>query len=132
MRTQLLSAITQAISTLTQFAVVTELPFESSGNPLYRKNMKKIYVDQEYRVENTLYPVLDGNNVMQDQLIANVYLACDAKNTPTQLDSVVTKILSAKDSTNVVNFQSESDYTVDKQEDVLIYNFEFRFDTVKQ
>jgi len=132
MRTQLLSAITQAISTLTQFAVVTELPFESSGNPLYRKNMKKIYVDQEYRVEKTLYPVLDGNNVMQDQLIANVYLACDAKITPTQLDSVVTKILSAKDSTNVINFQSESDYTVDKQEDVLIYNFEFRFDTVKQ
>jgi len=132
MRTQLLSAITQAISTLTQFAVVTELPFESSGNPLYRKNMKKIYVDQEYRVEKTLYPVLDGNNVMQDQLIANVYLACDAKITPTQLDSVVTRILSAKDSTNVINFQSESDYTVDKQEDVLIYNFEFRFDTVKQ
>jgi hypothetical protein len=131
MRTQLLSAITTAISTLTQFAVVSELPFESSGQPLYRKNMKRVYVDQEYRVEKILYPVLNGSNVMQDQLIAMAYVACDAKNPPTQLDSLVSRVLAAKDSTNVIALTSESDYTVDKQEDVLIYAFEFRFDTIQ-
>ena len=131
MRTQLLSAITSAISTLTQFAVASELPFEASGQPLYRKNMKRVYVDQEYRVEKILYPVLNGSNVMQDQLIANAYVACDAKNPPAQLDSLVSRVLGAKDSTQVITLTSESDYTVDKQEDVLIYSFEFRFDTTQ-
>ena len=126
MRTELLSAITTAISTLTQFAVATELPWEQNGTPLYRKNMKKIYVDRDRMEETTLIPTLNGGEVFQNDLISEVYLAVDAKNPPSQLDSVITKILSAKATTGVVNFGSESDYTVDKQEDVLIYTFEFR------
>ena len=126
MRTQLLSAITTAISTLTQFAVSQELPWEQNGNPLYLKNMKKIYVDRPRQEETTLIPTLNGGEVFQDDLIAEVYVAVDAKNTPSQLDTLITKILSAKSTINVVNFGSESDYTVDKTEDVLIYTFEFR------
>ena len=126
MRTELLSAITTAVSTLTQFAVATELPWEQNGTPLYLKNMKKIYVDRPKQEETMLIPTLNGNEVFQDDLIAEVYVAVDAKNTPSQLDNLITKILSAKSTINVVNFGSESDYTVDKQEDVLIYTFEFR------
>jgi hypothetical protein len=126
MRTELLSAITSAVSTLTQFAVSQELPWEQNGTPLYRKNMKKIYVDRERVEQTTLIPTLNGNEVFQNDLISEVYLAVDAKNTPSQLDSVISKILSAKTTINVVNFGSESDYTVDKDEDVLIYTFEFR------
>jgi hypothetical protein len=126
MRTQLLSAITTAISTLTQFAVSQELPWEQNGLPLFRKNMKKIYVDRTQLEETTLIPVLDGNDVFQDDLITQVYVAVDAKNTPTQLDALISKILATKSTISVVNFGLESDYTVDKQEDVLIYTFEFR------
>ena len=126
MRTQLLSAITTAVSTLTQFAVSQELPWEQNGSPLYLKNMKKIYVDRPKQEETTLIPTLNGGEVFQDDLIAEVFVAVDAKNTPSQLDNLITKILSAKSTINVVNFGSESDYTVDKQEDVLIYTFEFR------
>ena len=126
MRTQLLSAITTAISTLTQFAVSQELPWEQNGTPLYLKNMKKIYVDRERQEETMLIPTLNGGEVYQDDLIAEVYVAVDAKNTPTQLDTLITKILGVKYTINVVNFGTESDYTVDKQEDVLIYTFEFR------
>jgi len=126
MRTELLSAITTAISTLTQFAVSTELPWEQNGTPLYRKNMKKVYVDRERVEQTTLIPTLDGVDVFQNDLISEVYLAVDAKNPPSQLDSVITKILAAKSSTGIVNFGNESDYTVDKQEDVMIYTFEFR------
>lgn len=132
MRAQLLSAITSAISTLTQFAVSQELPWEQAGNALYIKNMKKIYVDKEHKEENTLITVLDGNNVIQDTVLTNAYLAVDAKNPPTQLDSLITRILGAKDSLNIVNFQAESDYVADKQEDMLIYTFEFRLSTIKQ
>lgn len=126
MRTQLLSAITTAISTLTQFAVSQELPWEQNGLPLFRKNMKKVYVDRTQQEETTLIPVLDGNDVFQDDLITQVFVAVDAKNTPTQLDALISKILATKSTISVVNFGLESDYTVDKQEDVLIYTFEFR------
>jgi hypothetical protein len=126
MRTQLLSAITTAVSTLTQFAVATELPWEQNGTPLYRKNMKKIYVDTGRVEQTTLFPTLNGGEVFQNDLITEVYLAVDAKNPPSQLDSAVSKILATKSTVAVVNFGSESDYTVDKQEDVLIYTFEFR------
>ena len=95
MRTELLSAITTAISTLTQFAVASELPWEQNGTPLYRKNMKKIYVDRDRMEETTLIPTLNGGEVFQNDLISEVYLAVDAKNPPSQLDSVITKILSA-------------------------------------
>jgi hypothetical protein len=88
--------------------------------------MKKIYVDRTQLEETTLIPVLDGNDVFQDDLITQVYVAVDAKNTPTQLDALISKILATKSTIAVTNFGSESDYTVDKQEDVLIYTFEFR------
>jgi hypothetical protein len=126
MRAELLSAITSATSTLTQFAVVQELPWEQNGTPLYLKNMKRIYVDRERQEQTTLIPVLSGNDVYQNDLIAEVFLAVDAKNPPSQLDSVITRILSARDNLGIVNHGVESDYTLDKQEDVLIYTFEFR------
>ena len=126
MRTQLLSAITTAISTLTQFAVSQELPWEQNGTPLFTKNMKKVYVDRERMEQSTLIPTLNGGEVFQNDLICEVYVACDAKNTPSQIDNLISKVLSAKNSTGIVNFGAESDYTLDKQEDVLIYTFEFR------
>jgi hypothetical protein len=126
MRTQLLTAITTATSTLTQFAVSTELPWAQNGTPLFRKNLKKIYVDATRQEQTTLIPTLNGGDVFQNDLITEVYVACDAKNPPSQLDNLIAKILGAKESTGVVNFGTESDYTTDKQEDVLIYTFEFR------
>ena len=126
MRTELLSAVTTAVSTLTQFAVSSELPWEQNGTPLYLKNLKKVYVDREKQEQSTLIPTLDGNDVFQNDLICEVYVACDAKNTPSQLDNLISKILGAKNSTGIVNFGFESDYTLDKREDVLIYTFEFR------
>jgi len=126
MRTELLTAITSATSTLTQFAVSSELPWEQNGTPLYRKNMKKIYVDRERMEETIMFPTLSGPEVFQNDLITEVYLAVDAKNPPSQLDSAITKILSAKANTGIINFGVESDYTLEKQEDVMIYTFEFR------
>lgn len=132
MRAELLSAITTAVSTLTQFAVSQELPWEQNGQPLFRKNMKKIYVDREFKEESTLLPTLDQTNVIEDKLITRVYLAVDAKNPPSQLDTLITRILAAKDSTGITGFIFESDYVADKQEDVLILTFEFRINTIKQ
>jgi hypothetical protein len=126
MRTELLAAITSATSTLTQFAVSAELPWTQGDLPLYRKNLKKIYVDRERQEQTTLIPTLDGHDFYQTDLIAEVYVSVDAKNPPTQLDTLITKILSARDNIARVNFGVESDFTQELNEDVLIYTFEFR------
>jgi hypothetical protein len=132
MRQQLLQAITTATSTLTQFGVSLEMPWEQNGAPLFRKNLKKVYVDNSYKEENTIIPTLDNANVIEDRLVCNAYLACDAKNPPSQLDQLISNILACKDRTGIINFITESDYTMDKQEDVLIYTFEFRLQQLKQ
>lgn len=127
MRTELLSAITTAISTLTQFAVSQELPWSQGDQPLYLKNLKKVYVDRTNLTQTTLIPLVgSGEEVYQNDLTTLVYVATDAKSPPSQLDSLITKILSTKDSTGIVNFGTESDYTQELTEDVIVYTFEFR------
>lgn len=127
MRTELLSAITANISTLTQFAVSQELPWSQNGMPLYRKNMKKIYVDDADKEQTTLYAVFNGQDVYDEVLTTEVYLAVDAKNPPSQLNALIQKILDSKDKTTLTTFSTESDYSIDKEEDVMIFTFEFRF-----
>jgi hypothetical protein len=130
MRTELLSAITAAVSTLTQFAVSTELPWSQGDLPLYQKNMKRIYVDNPQVEQTTLIPTLSGIDFYSTVQISSVYVTVDAKNPPTQLDNLITKILSARDTTGVVTFGAESDYQQELTEDKLTYTFEFRLETL--
>lgn len=125
-RTDLLAAITGAISTLTQFSVSQELPWSQNNQPLFRKNMKKIYVDQTSVEQTTLLAVLSGQDVFENSQVCRVYMAVDAKNPPSQLDSVINQILSCKSNINIINFGNESDYELEIDEDVLVYTFEFR------
>lgn len=128
MRAELLSYLTTATSTST-VKCVSELPWNTAGEPLYLKNMKRMYLDQTQRVETTLIPTLDGNDVFQRDLIVTGYFAVDAKNEPTGLSQAITTILSAKDKTGITNFGTESDYTTEIQDDVIIYTVEYRMNT---
>lgn len=126
MRSQVVSALSAAISTLTQFAMATELPWSQNGQPLYLKNMKKVYVDATQVEQTTLIPTLNGGEVFENLMTSAVYVSVDAKNQPSQLDALITNILNAKNSINLINFGLESDYTVEKLEDVMLLTFEFR------
>lgn len=126
MRTGLIAAIQTATSTLTQFTVSQELPWLQNAQPLYMKNMKKIYVGPTEQVESTIFDVLDGGNVFQEEMTTRAYVAVDAKNPPSQLNQLITNILTCKSQTGVVSFDEESDYTVEQDEDRIIYTFEFR------
>lgn len=128
MRAELLAFLTTATSTAT-VKTVSELPWNTAGEPLYLKNMKKFYLDQTQRVETTLIPTLNGADVFQRDLIVTGYFAVDAKNEPTGLSQAITTILSAKDMTGITNFGSESDYTTEIQDDVIIYTVEYRLNT---
>jgi hypothetical protein len=129
MRTELLAYLTTATTSST-IKCVSELPWNTAGEPLYMKNMKKFYLDQEQRVESVMIPVLPGS----DDVIQNVqrvvgYFAVDAKNQPSGLSQAITLILAGKNQTGIGNFGSESDYTTEIIGDVLVYTVEYRINT---
>jgi hypothetical protein len=129
MRAELLSYLTTATSTST-VKTVSELPWNTSGEPLYLKNMKKFYLDQDQRAESVLIPVLGGSpDVMTNVTTVRGYFAVDAKNQPAGLDAAVTALLNAKNQVSVSNFGIESDYTTEIQDDVLVYTVEYRINT---
>jgi hypothetical protein len=129
MRAELLSFLTTATSTAT-VKTVSELPWNNAGQPLYLKNMKKFYLGQEEFEQTVLIPTLPGqNDIMQNTVKVSGYFAVDAKNQPAGLSTAITTILGAKDRTGLGNFGTESDYTTEIQDDVLIYTVEYRLNT---
>lgn len=126
MRSGLITAINTAISTLTQFSVSSELPWNQNAEALFRKNMKKIYVDAAQLEQEPLIEVLDTNPIVQNRYICRAYLCVDAKNTPSQLDQLITNIQTAKSNTGLVSFDDECDWTTEIDEDRITYTFEFR------
>ena len=130
MRSGILTRLQSSFTTSTVFRVSTELPWSQGDNPLYLKNLKTIYVDKPEQISSSLIDTLDYNGVDQIDQTLEVFLAVDAKNPPTQLDSAVSTILSAKDYTGVTNFSNESDYTVEINNDIMTYTFEFRISSV--
>lgn len=89
MRSELVTAL-QGFSkaTLGTFSVVTDLPWESDGNPLYVKNLKRIYVDTEDSDLNPIIDTLDGTGIAHQIVTVNVYYACDAKTLPSNFDTL--------------------------------------------
>ena len=129
MRTQLLSYLQTATSS-TVVKTVSELPWNTAGQPLYLKNMKKFYLDEEQVEQSTLIPTLPGSNDYIENLVrVRGYFAVDAKNPPAGLSTAITTILGAKDQTGLANFGSESDYTTVIEDDVIIYTVEYRLNT---
>lgn len=128
MRTELLSYLTTATSAAT-VKTVSELPWNTAGEPLYLKNLKKFYLDEEQIEQSVMFPTLPGqDDVMQNQTIVRGYFAVDAKNKPS-ITSALSTILGAKNRTGIDNFGIESDYTTDIQDDVIIYTVEYRLNT---
>jgi len=123
------SLITQLTTNLSgsNVSVSSELPFTSGGEELYNKNMKTLYVDEEQIDQETLYEVLDRNNVALNTSTLNAYVTLDAKTQLSDINSIIANVLSAKSViTNTIT--SESDYETDMDLDKITYTFAFRFD----
>jgi hypothetical protein len=130
MREILLGQFASAISTLTQFALSYELPWSQNGQPLFRKNMRKLYIDSDQTEQTVIFPVLSGSDVYRTQTTIRAYLAVDAKPQNTtwqQLQALIDRVLQVRDTGVIVAYDREADYTVEFDEDVQVYTFEFRF-----
>lgn len=125
-RDDLITQITTNLSSYTGFKVSSELPFTASGNALYVKNKKTVYVDEQQDEKVQLYRTLDQGEVYQTDSIVNVYLSTDAKNQPSSTDNVVAAILDAK---SVATNPQLAECSVDSEieDDVITYTFEFNF-----
>lgn len=110
-------------------SVSSELPWSSAGEPLYIKNMKKVYLDEDNIEKTELFSTLDGEDVVQTETAVTAFLAVDAKTQPTDIDNVISKVLESR---GAITGQTsrECDMNTDTQADTIVYQFDFNFITV--
>ena len=128
MREALITNITNKIAAYSNFAVSSELPWESGGEALYLKNFKKVYVDELQTTKEPLFQFVSGADLDYDQTTITAYVTVDAKNDPANLDAVIDAIISAKDVTQSGVYTRNCDHTTEITDDYVVHSFEFTFE----
>ena len=113
---------------------VNELPWNASGEPLYVKNMKVVYVGEEDENKVQLYRTLDQGQVYQTETTVQAFLTEDAKNINSLNPTVIENMLNAKSVVNTANgFNvqlAESVVEHEIENDFITYTFEYTFTTI--
>jgi hypothetical protein len=126
MRAELLSYLTANLTG--SIKVSNELPFDQGGNALYLRNMRKIYLDEPYIVQEEFIPTLDSNGISRNITHIKGYLAVDAKNRNIDLDAALNSLGMAKNTSAITDsFRREFDYITTIDNDILLYEVEYRF-----
>ena len=111
-----------------------ELPWSASGEPLYVKNMRVVYVGDEEEAKVQLYRTLDQGNVYQTDTTVQAFLTEDAKNINALNPTVIENMLNAKSVINTANGYNvqvaESSYEHEIENDFITYTFEYNFTTI--
>jgi hypothetical protein len=125
-RDELLTQLNTNLAAHTAFSVSSELPFNSAGDALYLKNMKTVYLDEDQLEITQHVPVLNANKIMQTETTVNGYLVTDAKNQPSDIDTVIANVLIARTAiTNIIDTNSSVETEID--DDRITYTFEYNF-----
>lgn len=125
MRTELLAYLRD--QKFKNFNVSDELPFTSSNTALYLKNVKRIYLDVE---QVTLEPFLQvfGTPIDTEVFSVRLYFTTDAKQLPSDYNTVVSQIRSGKAvSVEEKFFRREVTSQTTFENDLMVTEFEFRF-----
>lgn len=109
------------------FTTTAELPWSENGLALYLKNLKKVYVDQEVVETEPLLTTLDALDISSEVTSVTVYLACDAKQPPANLDQVIEVIRTAKSVTVSGVNRRVVEIATSYENDVLVKQLTFRF-----
>lgn len=114
---------------LGSFTLSTELPWDSSGTPLYLRNLKKIYVDRPEFNQETIIATLDGVTIRNETTSVRAFFACDAKALPPNFDDVITEMKTVKDLQTAQGFRAR-DCVVNSsfQDDVLVTELTYSFE----
>lgn len=126
MRTEIIDYINTL--SLGSFTLSQEVPWEDAGTALYIKNPKRIYVDVVEYSNEPLFQTLQGQNINSETGVVRVYFACDAKQLPSNYDSLVSDIKLAKDITTIqgVN-RRECSVNTSIEADLLVTELDLRF-----
>lgn len=113
------------------FSVSQELPFSATGVELFVKNPKTIYVDRETTESIPLFATLDSRDINTTTTSVVIYFTTDAKNTPLQLETLITGLKGLK---NRIDFPGANQRAVTVRTnydgDLLINEVEYRFTRV--
>ena len=128
MRSTLLTFLGTVI-TGTDFSVTQELPYEGDGAPLFLKNLKKVYVDQDQTSQDPLLDVLNSSGQVVAETVTNtVTVVVDAKILPSGYSTLVDQIKSARLDPAITGFQQKStDVSTEFNADRLVTEFVFNF-----
>ena len=110
----------------TNVSVSSELPFSSADVPLYEKNMKKLYIDEDNILREPLVETLDFNHVENIETTVTAYLTIDAKNPIQDIDIITGAVINSKNSISG-QITKECDMTTSMSADKLTYQFDFTF-----
>jgi hypothetical protein len=128
MRSQILTYLTANLTG--SIKASQELPWAEGNNPLYLKNMKRVYLDEPNTEVDELVPTFESD-VLQKITTIRGFLAVDAKNRNADLDTALATLASAKDVNTITDsFRKEFDYTTSIDGAVIVYEFEYRFYTL--
>jgi hypothetical protein len=115
-------------NTVTGFTVTDELPWTSSGQPLYQNNLKRIYVDRPQTVQEPLIDVLNGHGVVNETTTIAVYVTTDAKQLPANYDALVAVVKDARlDSAQTGATQRATTVETSFSADALVTQFNINF-----
>jgi hypothetical protein len=129
MRTEIIDYV-QGLN-LGTFTVSTELPYTESGQAMYVKNPKKIYVDEEQITSEPIIQALDGLTVMDEETSVTIFFSVDSKLLPVNYDTVLTALRGAKDITTIDGvIRRELDVSTGYDGDLLVTELEIRFNKI--
>lgn len=126
MRTEILDYF--ASNKVSGYTLTEELPWDSSGNPLYLKNFKRIYVDSDQIAQEPLIDVLNGPGIVNEITTVTAYVTTDAKTQPSNYDTMVNTFRNARldpDITGVT--QRTTQVSTEFVGDAQVTQFEFSF-----
>jgi hypothetical protein len=111
------------------YTLTRELPWDASGNPLYLKNFKYIYVDSDQIAQEPLIDVLNGPGIVNEITTVTAYVTTDAKNQPSNYNTMVSTFMNARLDTDIAGVtqratQVSTQFTGDAQ--VTQFDFSFR------
>ena len=109
-------------------SVSSELPFNSAGEPLYVKNKKYVYVDEDNKDVTELYSTLDGNSIDTTETTVQAFLTVDAKNELSDIDTIVNTIIAERNQVSGPHTK-ECEVSTEIETDYITYQFDYRFVT---